>query len=135
MCGSFADPEEPTITGRPSGHEDGCGSEAAGLWHRRDSTLLRWRGYAGPTLVALRRWRTPSDESEDRDHRDSMPDIALNWSELRGNGWERLARLVELRQSETDRGSDVRPASAPSTRRLDAARQSLSADADGLQND
>jgi hypothetical protein len=50
MCGSFVDIEEPTITG-----------EAAGRWRGRDSTVFRWRYSAGPTLVALRRRRTPSE--------------------------------------------------------------------------
>jgi hypothetical protein len=52
--------EEPTITGRKD-MRTGRGGEAAGLWHGRDSTLFRWRGCAGPTLVALRRRCAPSE--------------------------------------------------------------------------
>jgi hypothetical protein len=78
MCGSFAIQRNPPSPGVRQDTRTGCGGEAAGLWQRRDSTLLRWRGSAGPTLVALRRWRTSSGESEDRDYRDSMPGIVLN---------------------------------------------------------
>jgi len=48
-----------------SGHEDGRVNEAAGRWRSRDSMLFRWRGCVDPTLFALRRWRAPSEGSED----------------------------------------------------------------------
>ena len=59
MCGSFADLQEPTITGSREDTRTGRAGEAAGRWRSRDSTLSRWRGSAGPTLIALRRWCAP----------------------------------------------------------------------------
>lgn len=79
MCGSFA------ITGthhQPGVREDirtGRGGEAAMLRQRRDSKLFRWRGSAGPTLVACDAGAPRPKRAKTADHRDIVPGIALNW--------------------------------------------------------
>jgi len=45
--------QEPTITGSAKDTRTGRGGEAAGLWRGRDSMRFRWRGRAGPPLVAF----------------------------------------------------------------------------------
>src|SRR6266545_1267080 len=66
MCGSFADLEEPTLCG-PGVRARGRDVAAKGRDFGTGVTarVFRWRGCAGPTLVALRRRRTPSEACED----------------------------------------------------------------------
>ncbi len=86
MCGSFATVEEPTISGPGKDMRTGRGGEAEGLWHGRDSKLFRWRGSAGPTVVALRRGCAPTKMSEDsRTRRNTPRDCSVDWSNA--DGW------------------------------------------------
>jgi hypothetical protein len=59
------------------------GGEAAGLWHGRDSTRFRWRGRAGPMLVA---WRRRCAPSERKARQQTIVNLAGGGGEVVG-GW------------------------------------------------
>lgn len=105
-----------------------------GCWHRRDSTLVRWRGGVGPPLVALRRWRVLFEEARQQ--------IALNESvstcvlQVVGTGSPNQNTLSDLRF----RPRDLTMANLPSQRinqsmrRPGSASDRLAGGTDGVQN-
>ena len=53
--------------------------------------LFRWRECAGPTLFVLRRWRTPSEESDEADH---LNNLACTRADVIGTLETRQERLA-----------------------------------------
>ena len=78
--GSFATVQEPTGNGSARTLRTGRGGEAAGLWRGRDSMLFRWRGCAGPPLVAFcsdAAAPRPKRGEDSNDHREYLTGIVV----------------------------------------------------------